>query len=138
MSLFNKVFDIVLEADENTDNAAAQAPVAPQNDRTAMAQTLKNTTPEDYDIKGRETVVDQNKQHQLQSLKSWIEQIDVFIKFLNGTDSDSIQVQLHAAPCDSIFEDMARSEKKKIARLAAELSSLSEAMKGYLISANDR
>jgi hypothetical protein len=138
MSLFNKVFDIVLEADENIDNAAAQAPVAPQNDRTAMAQTLKNTTPEDYDIKGRETVVDQNKQHQLQSLKSWIEQIDVFIKFLNGTDSDSIQVQLHAAPCDSIFEDMARSEKKKIARLAAELSSLSEAMKGYLISANDR
>jgi len=138
MSLFNKVFDIVLEADENTDNAAAQAPAAPQNDRTAMAQTLKNTTPEDYDIKGRETVVDQNKQNQLQSLKGWIEQIDVFIKFLNGTDSDSIQVQLHAAPCDSIFEDMARSEKKKIARLAAELSSLSEAMKGYLISANDR
>jgi len=138
MSLFNKVFDIVLEADENIDNAAAQAPVAPQNDRTAMAQTLKNTTPEDYDIKGRETVVDQNKQNQLQSLKGWIEQIDVFIKFLNGTDSDSIQVQLHAAPCDSIFEDMARSEKKKIARLAAELSSLSEAMKGYLISANDR
>lgn len=137
MSLFNKVFDTVLEAGENTDDTAA-AVAAPQNDRAAMAQTLKNSAPEDYDIKGRETVVDQNKQHQLQSLKSWIEQIDVFIKFLNGTDSDSIQVQLHAAPCDSIFEDMARSEKKKIARLAAELSSLSESMKGYLISANDR
>jgi len=138
MSLFNKVFDTVLEAGENTDDTAAAAVAAPQNDRAAMAQTLKNSAPEDYDIKGRETVVDQNKQHQLQSLKGWIEQIDVFIKFLNGTDSDSIQVQLHAAPCDSIFEDMARSEKKKIARLAAELSSLSESMKGYLISANDR
>lgn len=135
MSLFNKVFDTVLEADENMDDTAV---AAPQNDRNAMAQTLKTTAPEDYDIKGRETVVDNAKQQQLQSLKGWIEQIDVFIKFLNGTDSNSIQVQLHAAPCDSIFEDMARSEKKKIARLAAELSSLSESMKGYLISANDR
>jgi hypothetical protein len=37
-----------------------------------------------------------------------------------------------------MFEDIARSEKKKIARLAAELSSLSESLKGYLISSNDR
>jgi len=47
-----------------------------------------------------------------------------------------MQVQLHTAPCDSTFEDIARSEKKKIARLAAELSSLSESLKGYLISSD--
>jgi len=135
MNLFERKFSVVLEADAAP---AAQEPTPPQDDKEAMAQTLNTATPEDFDIKGREQVVDQRKGEQIQALKGWIEQIDSFITFLNGTDQGSIQMQLHAAPCDSIFEDMARSEKKKIARLAAELSSLSEAMKGYLISANDR
>ena len=74
----------------------------------------------------------------IQKLKEWIVQIDEFIRYLNGTDPSSMQVQLHSAACDSIFEDIARSEKKKISRLAAELSSLSESLKGYLISANDK
>jgi hypothetical protein len=36
-----------------------------------------------------------------------------------------------------MFEDIARSEKKKIARLAADLGTLSQSLKGYLASAND-
>lgn len=136
MKLFERRFNVVLEADAAP--VTQQEPTPPQDDKEAMAKTLNTATPEDFDIKGREQVVDQRKGEQIQALKGWIEQIDSFITFLNGTDPGSIQMQLHAAPCDSIFEDMARSEKKKIARLAAELSSLSEAMKGYLISANDR
>jgi hypothetical protein len=138
MNLFEHRFNMVLEAD------AAPAPVgdpqaaAPQSDKEAMAQTLTNAKPEDFDIQGRETVQDHRKSEQITKLKEWIGQIDQFIKFLNGTEPTSVQVQLHAAPCDSIFEDIARSEKKKISRLAAELSSLSESLKGYLISANDR
>lgn len=137
MNLFERTFGLVLEADETP----APAPVpAPQNDREAMAQSLDTTKPEDYDVQspGREKLVDHVKAEQGVKLKEWVAKIDEFIKFLNSTDQSSMQVQLHAAPCDSIFEDIARSEKKKIARLAAELSSLSESLKGYLISSNDR
>jgi len=136
MNLFERSFSIVLEADE----APVVQPPAPASDREAMAQTLTSTKPEDYDVQqpGREKLVDHVKAEQGVKLKEWVAKIDEFIKFLNSTDQSSMQVQLHAAPCDSIFEDIARSEKKKIARLAAELSSLSESLKGYLISSNDR
>jgi len=133
MSSFVKRFNTLLEADE-------AAPVAePTTDKEAMAQSLDTAKPEDFDVQGgREQVQDHRKSEQIQKLKSWIGEIDKFIKFLNSTEPTSMQVQLHTAACDSIFEDIARSEKKKIARLAAELSSLSESLKGYLISANDR
>jgi len=138
MNLFERTFGLVLEAD-NEAPAPVPAP-APQTDREAMAQSLDTAKPEDFDVQspGREKLVDHVKAEQGTKLKEWVMKIDEFIKFLNGTDQTSMQVQLHAAPCDSIFEDIARSEKKKIARLAAELSSLSESLKGYLISSNDR
>lgn len=133
MSSFVDRFTVLLEQDD-------EAPVAaPASDKEAMASTLDTAKPEDFNVQGgREQVQDHKKAEQIQKLKGWISQIDDFIKFLNSTDSSSMQVQLHTAACDSIFEDIARSEKKKIARLAAELSSLSESLKGYLISANDR
>jgi len=134
MSYFIDRFNALLEADQN------EAPVAtPETDKDAMAASLDTAKPEDFDVQGgREQVQDHRKNEQISKLKNWISQIDQFIGFLNSTDSSSMQVQLHTAACDSIFEDIARSEKKKIARLAAELSSLSESLKGYLISANDR
>jgi len=136
MRSFEHAFNVVLEADEAVPAPAA----APKSDKEAMAQTLTSTTPQDFDIQspGREKLVDHVKAEQGTKLREWVSKIDEFIGFLNGTDANSMQVQLHAAPCDSIFEDIARSEKKKIARLAAELSSLSESLKGYLISSNDR
>lgn len=140
MSYFARVFNLMLEADA-ADKPALEAPAAaPASDREAMAQTLNTAKPEDFDVQSpnREKLVDKFKAEQTVKLKEWIVKIDEFITFLNGTDSTSMQVQLHAAPCDSVFEDISRSEKKKIARLAAELSSLSESLKGYLISSNDR
>jgi len=133
-NIFEKRFYTILEAD------AAPMPEmqdgAPENDREAMAQTLKTTKPEDFDGEaphgGGE--LEREKEHQKTQLGGWVQEIDQFITFLNGTDGGSIQAKLHAARCDSVFEDIARSEKKKIARIAAELSSLSEAFKGYLIS----
>ena len=114
MSSFVKRFNTLLEADEAT-------PVAePTTDKEAMAQSLDTAKPEDFDVQGgREQVQDHRKSEQIQKLKSWIGEIDKFIKFLNSTEPTSMQVQLHTAACDSIFEDIARSEKKKIARLAA-------------------
>jgi hypothetical protein len=133
MKLFEQKFNVLLEAD-------LEAPeTKPETDKEAMAQALDTAKPEDFNVQGgREQVQDHRKGEQIQKLKGWIGEIDKFIKFLNSTEPTSMQVQLHTAACDSIFEDIARSEKKKIARLAAELSSLSESLKGYLISANDR
>lgn len=132
MSLFSKKFNYILEADE-------EPKPAPADDREAMAQQLDTAKPSDFDVQyvERQKQVDQNKINQIKQLREWIGQIDNFIEFLNGTNSNSLQAVLHSAPCESMFEDIARSEKKKISRLAAELSSLSESFKGYLISSND-
>lgn len=128
MDLFKKAFTTVLEQDE-------QMPAKPATDKEAMQAKLDSAKPEDFDVQAPViTDTEKIKQEQLTSLKSWIGQIDQFIEFLNGTDGNSIQSQLHAAACETVFQDIARSEKKKIARLAAELSSLSESFKGYLIS----
>jgi hypothetical protein len=138
MSYFKSRFDLVLEAD--TTPAPAPAPeTQPANDQEAMAQTLDTAQPSDFDVKAaeRQQRVDHVKVEQINTLNTWIKQIDDFVLFLNDTNSNSIQIQLHSAPCDSMFEDIARSEKKKIARLAADLSTLSQSLKGYLASAND-
>jgi len=134
MNLFSKKFAIVLEADNNEEPQPT-----PASDREAMAQQLDTAAPQDFDVQqpGRAQLVDQHKAGQIKLLDEWIGQLDAFIEFLNGTSPDSIQSKLHEAPCETIFQDIARSEKKKIARLAAELSSLSESFKGYKISAND-
>jgi len=134
MNLFSKRFAYVLEADEQEPQPT------PATDKEAMAQQLDTAQPEDFDTPqqvARAQQVDHNKVQQIKQLNEWIQQIDSFIEFLNGTTENSIQTKLHIAPCDTMFEDIARSEKKKIARLAAELSSLSESFKGYMISSND-
>lgn len=132
MSLFKSKFDYVLEADE-------QPAPAPDTDSEAMAQTLNTAKPEDFNVQAaeRQKLVDHTKIAQIKTLNEWIAKIDNFIIFLNDTNSDSMQIQLHSAPCDSMFEKIATSEKKKISRLAADLGNLGQSLKGYLASAND-
>jgi hypothetical protein len=137
MGLFSSKFSKLLEAD-NTESQPT-----PQTDKEAMAQQLDTAAPDDLGANApaqieRQKQVDQVKIQQIGQLKNWIGQIDQFVTFLNGTEQGSIQTDLHSAPCDTVFENIARSEKKKIARLAAELSTLSESFKGYLISFNDQ
>jgi len=135
--LFKSRFDFVLEADDA--QTPDEAPVAPATDKEAMAQTLDTAQPNDFDVKAaeRQKRVDHTKIEQINVLNEWITKIDDFIVFLNDTNSNSMQIQLHSAPCDSMFENIARSEKKKISRLAADLGSLVQSLKGYLASAND-
>jgi hypothetical protein len=134
MDLFKKAFTTIIEKDEITD-----APVArPTTDKEAMSSKLDTAKPEDFDVQAPViTDTEKMKTEQLGELKQWIGQIDQFIEFLNGTTETSVQSKLHAAACETVFQDIARSEKKKIARLAAELSSLSESFKGYLISSGN-
>ena len=138
MSYFKSRFDYLLEADDVAP-APETAPGTPATDQDAMAQQLDTAKPSDFNVKAaeRQTRVDHVKIEQINVLSEWIKRIDDFILFLNDTGTNSMQIQLHAAPCDSMFEDIARSEKKKISRLAADLGNLGQALKGYLASAND-
>ena len=69
-------------------------------------------------------------------LNTWISKMDEFAAYLNGTE-DSIQTTLNSAESDTIFDSISNSETKKIARVAMEVMSLSEILKGYLAGAND-
>lgn len=134
MSLFRKAFEVLLEQDAD---AEIKQPV-PSTDREAMASQLDTTKPEDFDVDAAAlAAVDASKIEQKRKLQEWIGKIDEFTNFLNSTDGTSVQTQLHKASCESIFDKIARSETKKISRLASELSALSQALKGYLISNND-
>lgn len=113
-------------------------------DKEAMAQTLdKGTSPEDFDVNappaGVEVVPTMSavQKKMYEQLKGWIDRIDEFSTYLNGTGPESIQSQLNAAEPDTLFDKISTAETKKIARVAVELTSLNEMLKGYLATAND-
>lgn len=131
--LFKNYFTSILEADEPEapadDAAAMQAQLDPGTDPAALDA---QTPPPDVEAaKGAHTAA------QKKALNEWIGKISEFINFLNGVEGNSVQSQLAGAGCDSLFEKVASSEKKRIARVAMELSSLNESLKGYLISSDN-
>jgi hypothetical protein len=113
-------------------------------DKDAMVQTLdKGTSPEDFDVDAppanAETVPTMSavQKKMYEQLKMWIVKIDEFSVFLNGTGPESVQSQLNSAEPDTLFDKISTAETKKIARVAVELTSLNEMLKGYLATAND-
>lgn len=127
MSVFATKFYRLLEQDEDT------------TDQDAMASELdKGSAPQDFDVQAAPQQIDQARAShnaaQKQALQGWIQKVSEFIDFLNGTTDQSVQSQLAAGSCDTLFEKIATSEKKRIARVAMELSSLNESLKGYLIT----
>ena len=132
MSLYQKRFSKFLREQDDED--------IEMTDQEAMASTLDDgTTPEDFDVdtpaSGQGAIGAQSKQ-MFDELSGWIQELDRFADYLNGT-TDSIQTSLNAAEPDTIFDSISNAETKKIARVAMEISSLSEILKGYLAGAND-
>ena len=132
MSLYQNRFKKFLSEQDEQD--------IEMTDQEAMASTLDpETSPEDFDVQapasGEGAIGAQSKQ-MYEELSGWIEEMDRFSAYLNGT-SDSIQTSLNAAEPDTIFDSISNAETKKIARVAMEISSLSEILKGYLAGAND-
>jgi len=135
MKNYQSRFFNIMEADENAVTADQSA------DQAAANQQLTTTDVQDLGaVKGADQVAvakQESTAAQLGELQSWIGKIDEFITYLNGVDDQSIQSKLHQAGCDSLFEKIARSETKKIARVAVDLSSLAESLKGYLIAGSN-
>jgi hypothetical protein len=133
-NLFERRFLSILEADEEkqqikTDSGAMQAELDPGTDPA----TLDAQTPP----QGVDQVRGAHNAAQKKTLAGWIQEVEKFIAFINGVDGNSVQSQLAAAGCDTLFEKISNSEKKRLARVAMELSSLNESLKGYLISGEE-
>lgn len=133
MNVFQKkFFSMIQEAPED-------APVPPMDDESqAIADTMDAPeaapaldVPDNPEI----ALKRQQSERTIQTLTTWIGEVENFIDYLNGTEEGSMNAQLNAADCDSILTDIQRSESKKISRLAQDLSSLGESLKQYLLLA---
>lgn len=140
MSLFEKRFKILLEAPGDVDDVAdvADLPVddLPVGDEvTSDQETIAavDDVPTNPAVNYKKEMADE----QMGQLKSYISEIEKFKDFLNGTENDSLQAKINGAECDTLFKEISRSETKKIARIAQDLSSLVESLKGYLLSHED-
>ena len=141
MSIFEKKFVTLLEQPvaPAVDPAPAADPAAavPAEEPTTGAETVQamdqGDTPTNPAINYRR----QQTQQQTALIQDWLQQIEQFNEFLNGLGGNSMQAQLNNADCDTLFNDVSRSETKKISRIAQDLSGLIESLKGYLLSAED-
>lgn len=137
MKIFEKKFFTVLSEAPGDE---APLPAAPPEDMEAqaMAGALEPATdPAVLDVPDNPEVALKKQQsaRTIQTLTTWIGEVEGFIDYLNGVDEGSINHTLNAADCDSLMTDIQRSESKKISRLAQDLSSLGESLKQYLLLA---
>ncbi len=130
MSLYSKKFNRALNEQDDVEDIE-------MTDDEAMASTLDpETNPEEFDVETPDAPIAGGQKEMYDELYSWIGEMDKFSNYLNGTDS-SIQTKLNGAEDDTLFDSISNAETKKIARVAMEISSLSEILKGYLAGAND-
>jgi len=140
MKSFQARFLEFLKEAPEVEDAPIQDPVLnanPDASQDAFQGELdKGTDPTHFDVKAldaADSAIRETKINQIKELDSWINKIDEFTEFLNGTEGNSIQAKLHDAKPESIFEKIASSESKKLSKIASELSGLSERLKAYLI-----
>jgi len=140
MNYFEKQFRVLLEEPEITDvdvpadmvtPDAAPIDAGPEDVSTGTMDAIDDV----QDNPGVSWRKDQNN-NQRATIESWVSKVSEFVEFLNGTDG-SIQRSLADADCDTMFNDVSRSETKKITRIAQDLSALEQSLKGYLISNDD-
>jgi len=131
MNEYSKRFAKILEQDEELTDELTDGEALDSELQDVTADELGADAPEDV----TNAINDQQKQ-MYDELNSWIGKMDEFSNYLNGT-TDSIQTTLNSAESDTIFDSISNAETKKIARVAMEVSALSEILKGYLAGAND-
>ena len=136
MNPFEKKFILMLEQEEDMVPPAPVDNVDPAigGDEPDLDATV-NAVDDVPDNPGVSWRKDQNNQ-QRATIESWVVKVGEFVEYLNGTEG-SIQKQLADADCDTMFNEVSRSETKKITRIAQDLSALEQSLKGYLISNDD-
>ena len=142
MKAFNHRVFHLLEQDE-PENPELDVNPNDIGDEEAFAASLdKGTNPDDFNTEtpsGAPAISpeDQTREKQVQQLGQWIDKLTNFTAYLNGVENNSIQKELNDAEEGSLFAEIARGERKRIARLAQELSALTESFKGYMLSSDE-
>ena len=134
MSYFQKKFLKILNEEDVGD-------LNREDDKEAFNNSLDDgTNPQDFDVPANPMADYEAKQNAntISVLTTWVGNVEGFIEQLNGLSPDSMNAQLNSTDCGSILSDVARSESKKISRIAQDLSSLGEALKQYLLSAQNK
>jgi hypothetical protein len=112
------------------------------DDKEAFDASLDSETPEGtFDDVPANPVADFEAEQSAKTisvLTTWVTNVESFIEQLNGLTPDSMNAQLNRTDCGSIMSDVARSESKKISRIAQDLSSLGESLKQYLLTAQNK
>ncbi len=140
MNIFQKKFYKLLEAPEDeVVPLGIPSGKAEGGDEAAFEAGLdKETSPDAFDDVP-ENPVNNYKREQatdaIGKIEGWIQQREQWIDQLNGVGTGSMNEILAQSDCDSVLNDIHRSESKKIGRLAQDLSSLSESLKQYLLTA---
>lgn len=143
MSLFKNRFNTILEQQTKeteeevapTPEEALKAELDPGTDPAALGASVQPSSYNpDQDIQAAKSAALQNQKNEIQS---WINQIQQFVSYLNDPTPESVQSKLHDAGCDTLFEKIASSEHKRIARIAVELSGLIQSLNGFLIAGED-
>lgn len=136
MSVFEKRFKLIMEQDDTgmpVDDIADDQPPVPVSQNDADTIDAVDDVPTNPGVNYKKEM----NSAQTAELQSWIGKIDDFKNYLNGTDDSSMQSKINKAECDSLFNEISRSETKKISRIAQDLSGLVESLKGYLLSHED-
>lgn len=138
MSSFQHKFLKIIQEDEE-DPMIDTSDTA---DKEAFAAGLDDETPpEAFNDVPANPVADFEAQQSAKTigvLTNWVGNVESFIEQLNGLSPDSMNAQLNQTDCGSIMSDVARSESKKISRIAQDLSSLGESLKQYLLTAQSK
>jgi hypothetical protein len=141
MSLFKNRFNTILEQETKepveelppTPEEALKAELDPGTDPAALGASPVG-------VASTDTIANAKQEAfvtQIAELDQWVAKIQEFVDFLNDPGPNSVQTKLHDAVCDSMFEKIASSEHKKIARIAVELSGLVQSLNGFKIAGND-
>jgi hypothetical protein len=141
MNIFSNRFNVLLEASEDESLAPPMEPT-PETEAEALGQGLDGTVPpeavDDVGPTPEHQIEAQRTQASVGTIREWIDKVENFIEWCNGLSPDSVNSILNSADCDDILNDVRRTESKKISRLAQDLSSFSESLKQYLLSAQSR
>ena len=134
MSLFEKRFKLLLEEPVNSEIPEPEIDV-PTGEISPDDETIAavDDVPENPALNYKKEMT----ANQTGELQSWIQEIGRFKDYLNGTDGESLQKKINGAECDTLFNEISRSETKKISRIAQDLSALVESLKGYLLAHED-
>lgn len=114
-----------------------EQPEMPMNDQEAYMKSFdpeSGVDPESFNVEPLPGF----QSRYVEKAKSWIVKLDKIADWLNGTDTDSLNKQFNDIDkADSVFEGISKASDK-LTKISAELKSLSETIKGYIITADNR